>query len=333
MLSFEFRKKLLITLLTIAVLLVAVKILLQQNSAFSSSDNSVNENEVRQQFLKILDDFSIDQKFVKEKRIEDKNSGNEISSFRVQVPKDLSIPEVLAEVYQTFFKDSLKIISTEKIRGGKTVLSINSGRSVLLQCDLDYSKIYSRNKGYISFMIKDVGPANESALQILESTEKINFLLQPSSNNLSQIETIQKYGQQFSVLIDDDINEQKYQLHQAHSEIRIISVIKTLVTDFQQAVCFIIDDNSGFYKSTNYEILKRELNKRKIKLFTTSEFINLTSNETLQSDFINEIETINPGGSKIFLMNEESYLSVVPEVKKFKKLGYRFIASSLILDK
>jgi hypothetical protein len=330
--SFEFRKKLLISLLSIAVLLVAVKIFLQQNSVFSASDNSVNESEIRKQFISILKDFSIDEKLVKEKRIEDKLSGNEISSFRIQVPKDLSIPEVLAEVYETFLKDSLKIISTEKVRGGKTILSIKDGKSAVLQCELDYSKNYSRNKGYISIMIEEVDPVNESALQILESTEKINFLLLPSSVNLKRIETIQKYGQQFSVLINDNIGEQKYELDPAHSEIRIETVIKTLVTDFQQAVCFIIDDNSTFYRSSNFEIFKKELTKRKIKLFATSEFIKLTSDERLHSDFINEIEAINPGGSKIFLMNEESYLSVIPEVKKLKKQGYRFIASSLILQ-
>jgi hypothetical protein len=31
-------------------------------------------------------------------------------------------------------------------------------------------------------------------------------------------------------------------------------------------------------------------------------------------------------------MNEETFFSIEAEIKKFKKLGYRFIASSLILQ-
>ena len=329
--SFDFRKKLLIALLSLAIVLVAAKILLQDKVGFSSSDISVNENEIRQRFGDILNEFSIDPKLIKERRIVDKSSGKEISNYKIQVPKDLTIPEILTEVYQTYLKDSLKIISVEKVKNGKTIVLIKNGDDVLLNCELDYSKTYTRNKGYVSFIIKDSDPANSISIRLLESSEKINFLLRPSSSLINQLETIQNYGQQFSVLIDDDINEQKYELDPAHSAVRIATVIKTLVADFEKAVCFIVDDNSSFYKSSNFKIFNQELSKRKINLFTTSEFLNLNDDETLVNSFNTEIEELNRGGSIIFMMSEEAYFSVVPEIKKFKKQGYRFIASSLIL--
>lgn len=332
MTSFNFRRKLLIVLLSLAIVLVAAKILLKDKISFSDHETLLNEAEIRDKFNNILDDFGIDQKLIKEKRIKDNSSGTEISSYKVQVPVDLSIPEILAEVFQTFKKDSLKIISAEKIKGGKTFVSFKNGDDVFLNCEFDYSKTYHRNKGYVSFVIRDVHPDNPSALRLLESTEKINFLLLPGSSNLKQQEIIQKYGQQFSVLVDDNISEQKYKLDPGYSEVRIVTVIKTLVTDYQQAVCFIVDDNSAFYKSKNFEIFERELSKRKIKLFTTSDFVKLDNDENLRNDFINQIGMIDPGGSKIFLMNEETFFSIEAEIKKFKKLGYRFIASSLILQ-
>ena len=60
--------------------------------------------------------------------------------------------------------------------------------------------------------------------------------------------------------------------------------------------------------------------------------MNLANDEKLIDEFNGEIGTMNPGGSIISLMNEEAYFSVLPEIKKFKKQGYRFIASSLILQ-
>lgn len=332
MTSFDFRKKLLIALLSSAIVLVAAKILLQDKVGFSGSDISVNESEIRQRFDNILSEFSIDSKLIKERRIIDKSSGKEISNYKIQVPKDLTIPEILAEVYQTYVKDSLRIISIEKVKNGKTIVLIKNGDDVLLNCELDYSKTYNRNKGYVSFIIKDADPANSISIRLLESSEKINFLLRPSSGVINQLETIQNYGQQFSVLIDDDITEQKYELDPAHSAVRIATVIKTLVTDFEKAVCFIVDDNSSFYKSSNFKIFDQELSKRKINLFTTSEFMNLNNDERLVNSFNTEVEALTQGGSIIFMMNEEAYFSVVPDIKKFKKQGYRFIASSLILQ-
>jgi hypothetical protein len=333
MTSFDFRKKILISLLSLAIILVAVKIFLQDKNSFNgSNDNSFNESEIRQRFSSILDDFSIDNKLIKEKRVKDKTSGLEISNFKIQVPKDLTIPEILAEVYQSFRKDSLKINSSEKVKGGRTIVSINSGKAAILQCELDYSKTYYRNKGYVSFIIKDFDPNNSTSLKLLENSEKLNILLRPGSGYLEQIEIIQSRGQQFSVLIDDNIGEQKYKLDPSHSEVRVITVIKTLVTDFQKAVCFVADDNSSFYKSENYEVLKRELSKRKIKLLSNSDFINLNDDEGLQSEFDHQIESINPGGSKIFLLEEETFFKILPDMKRYKMKGYRFIASSLILQ-
>lgn len=330
--SFDFRKKFFISLLSLAILLVAVKIFLQDKISFTDHENSISESEIRQKFNDILEEYSIDPKLIKERRVEDKSSGNEISNYKIQVPKDLTIPEILAEVYKTFAKDSLKINSAEKVKNGRTIISIKNGNNVLLTCEFDYSKTYHRNKGYVSFIIKDADPDILLSTQLLESSEKINFLLRPASKVLNQIETIQNFGQQFSILIDDHIGEQKYDLDPAHSEVRITTVIKTLVTDFQKAVCFVVDDNSAFYKSSNFKVFEQELLKRKIKYFTISEFVNLKNDEKLVNEFNEKIETLNSGGSIIFLMNEDAYLSVVPDIKKFKKKGYRFIASSLILQ-
>lgn len=331
MASFDFRKKLLVSLLSLAIVLVAFKLILQNKTGLSGSNNSVNENEIRQRFINILDEFSIDQKLIKEKRFEDKSSGIEISKFKVQVPKDLTIPEVLAEIYQAFTADSLKINSLEKVKNGKTFLSIQNGDNVLLKCEFDYSNTYHRNKGYVSFIIKGADPGNPSAKKLLEASEKISFLLRPESSVINQIESIQNYGHQFSVFIDDDITEQKYRLDPSHSEVRIATVVKTLVSDFQKAICFIVDDNSSFYKSSNFKVFQKELLKREIKLFAASEFVNLEYNEKLIEGFNSEIKSIEPGASKIFLLNEDAFISVFPDIKKFKKQGYRFIASSLIL--
>ncbi|HSW53743.1 MAG TPA: hypothetical protein VLH59_01520 [Ignavibacteriaceae bacterium] len=330
--SFKFRKSLFLTLIATAVILIAANILFKSDLFVNNSyEDTIDEEEISQRFLNILAEFDIEDKLIKEKKVKDKHSNEDISSFKVQVPKDLSIPEILQDVFQSFKKDSLIIQSFENVKGSKTTLALKIGSSAVLQAEFDYAKNYSRNKGYIAFILNDVDPANSSTITLIESPAKINLLIRPEIKHLQHLEYIRSNGQQFSVLIDDDISEQKYKLSETYSEQRIVTVIKTLVTDFQKAVCFIIDDNSNFYNSPNYEILKRELTKRKIKLFRKSEFVNLNNEEMILDSFNDQLNSLANGGSIIFLVSEDAYMTLSSEIKKYKKKGYRVITTSLIL--
>jgi Tfp pilus assembly protein PilO len=330
--SIRFKKNLLLTLIASAVILIAANIFLKSDLLTRSSDeDTIDEVKISQRFLNILAEFDIENKFIKENKVKDKHSNEEFTNFKVQVPKDLTIPEILKEIFQEFSRDSLIIQSFEKVKGSKTKIALKIESSIVLQAEFDYAKNYSRNNGYLAFIINDVDPARETIITLIESPTKINLLIRPETKHLQQLEFIRNNGQQFSVLIDDDINEQKYKLGKTYSEQRVVTVIKTLVTDFQKAVCFIVDENSNFYNSPNYEILNRELSKRKIKLFQTSDFVNLANDETILNSFNDHVEALVSGGSIIFLVSEDSYAALNPEIKKYKKKGYRVITSSLIL--
>lgn len=330
--SFKFRKSLFLTLIATAVIMITANILFKSDLFVNGAyEDTIDEEEISQRFKNILAEFDIEDKLIKEKKVKDKHSNEEYSSFKVQVPKDLSMPEILQDVFQSFKKDSLIIQSFEKVKGSKTTLALKIGSSTVLQAEFDYAKNFSRNNGYLAFIINDVDPANESTIALIESPARINLLIRPEIKHLQQLEYIRNNGQQFSILIDDDISEQKYKLGETYSEQRIVTVIKTLVTDFQKAVCFIIDEKSNFYKSPNYEILKRELSKRKIKLFRKSEFVNLNNEEMILDSFNYQINSLASGGSIIFLVSEDSYETLSSEIKKYKKKGYRVITSSLIL--
>ena len=328
----KFKKNLFLTLIVSAIVLVAINIFFKSDLFSHTPDvNDIDEAQLNQRFRNILTDFGIDDKLIKESKLTDKNSGHEFSNFKIQVPKDLSIPEILQVIFKSFRKDSLVLNSVEKNKGGKSTLSMKFGKSVVLQSEFDYSKTYSRNKGYIALIINDGDPGSSSTNALIESSARLNFLIRPGTTYLQYLDFIKDNGQQFSILIDDDITEQKYELAPSHSEQRIVTVIKTLVTDFQKAVCFIVDDNSTFYNSANYKIFNRELSKRNIKLFKISEFVNLNYSDTLSAIFREEIKNIRSGASKVFLLSEKSYSALNPGIAHFKKEGYRFILSSLVL--
>jgi hypothetical protein len=331
MLSLKFKRNLLLSLFGLALLLIVISIVFK-NYLFApySYENNMDTEEIRERFRSIINDFGIEDKLIKETKSKDKFSGQDIPNIKVQVPKDLSIPEILQDIFQSFGKDSLLIHSVEKVKGGKSTLVLKKGNSAILQSEFDYAKNYTRNKGFIAFVIKDPDLESPSTNVLVESSTKVNLLIRPNTKYIQHLDFIQKNRKEFSLLIDDEIDEQKYKLGASYSEQRVVTVIKTLVKDFSKAVCFIVDDNSKFYSSANQEILSRELAKRKIKLFRLSEFVILEDDEKLISIFEGQME--NLGGNKeiIFLLTKETYLAINPEIKKYKKRGYRIVNSSLM---
>ena len=330
--SFKFKKNFLITLIALAIVLIAVNIILKDHSTYpEEKETQIDENEISKRFKKIFDDFGIEPDLVKEKKSIDKKTRFEFVSFKIQVPKDLSIPEILLEIYKSFGKDSIIINSVEKVKGGRSILTFQSGKKIFLEAEFEYSKNHYRNMGSLVIILYDVNPTDPSTISLIESPTKLNFLIRPETQYLQAIEIIKSNSQQFSILIDDEISEQKYQLGPEFSEQRTITVIKTLVTDFKKAVCFIVDDMSDFYKSTNNKILNSELSKRNIKLYKTSDFVFLDHNENLKFVFEEKLNELAKGGTILFLLSEDSYLALMTEIIKYEMKGFKVITSSLVL--
>lgn len=331
MLSLKFRRNLLLFLFALAVIFIAIFILLNSVLELPDAEEKfVNADETSHRFINILSDFGIEEKLIKENKVKDKFSGRDISNIKVQVPKDLSIPEILLDIYQSFSEDII-IHSVEKVKGGKSTLTLRSGNSVILQAEFNYSKNIFRNKGSIAFIIKDIDMGSSSTADLIESSTRLNFLIRPESKLIQNLDLILENGKQFLILIDDNIIEQKYKLGPAFSERRVVAVVKTMLKDFARATCFIIDDESDFNKSPNREVLSRELKKRSIKLFTFSDFVNLYNDENLLDTFNRQIENLKGNDGVVFLLGIDAYGAINGAIVKCKKRGYKFVNSSLLL--
>ena len=331
--SQKFRRNLLISLFVISIILILLQILFSiYNSDSKLKNEIVSAPEIRDRFLNILYDSGIEESLIKELKTEEKFSGEDISHFKIQVPIDLSIPEIFLSIYQLFGKDSLQISSVELKKGGKSILNINSNEITLLKAEFDYSKKAFRDRGSIAFILKNTNPADASTIELIESPTKLNFLLKPNITYLQHLDFIKENGKQFSMLIDDEITEQKYKLGSGFSQNRIVTVLKTLVTDFYSAAFFVIDDQSEFYNSANREIFTNELKKRGIKIFEISDFVNLQMDEQLINNFNEIIENLNSDDGIIFLVDEKTFSSLDSDIEKYRKKGYKIVNSSLLID-
>jgi hypothetical protein len=327
----NFRSKLLLWLFVLSLILLAANIFLKGKLNFSvSKEQDLNVQEINQRFRNVLSDFSIGDNLIKESQTEDKIKGKDIPYIKVKVPEDLTIPEILQDVYQTFIKDSIKFISDEIVKDGKSVLIFTKDKSAILQVEFNYAKKVFRNRGSIAFIVKDIEPGNSTDDGLIESSTIFNLLLRPESKLIQKLNFLKENQKQFSLLIDDDIKEQKYRLAPSFSAKRITTVVQTLAKDFASAVAIIIDENSEFYKSKNRLIFVEELKKRNIKTFNFSDFVNFMNTEDINELFKNEIENLDSNEKKLFLIDKKSFIDISSGIQKAKKKGYKIVESSLL---
>ena len=75
-------------------------------------------------------------------------------SYKVKIPKDLSIPVILVEINSNFLETDVRINSVEKIFSGRTILEIKSKDEIKLRADFDYDKSIFRSAGTAAFMLE-----------------------------------------------------------------------------------------------------------------------------------------------------------------------------------
>lgn len=331
--SSELRKKILIYLFGLAVLLLALNLVFNNKIVFSSDDEkAINSDELGNRFNNILTSFGIEEKLIKKTVSADKVTGLRIPLFRVQVPKDLSIPEILLDIFNEFRKDSLEIESIEKVKSGKSLLTIKKGRTSVLSAEFDYSKNISREKRYLALLITDINYNSQGDSVLIESSQSVNFLIRPDSKYKGLINYIKSYKKEYSILIDDGTGEQKYKLAAGYSAQRVINVLKTLVKDFSKASYFVIDDKTELYNSANYKIISEALSKRQIKLFRLSDFLSLDESENWLDDFGKRMDQVSSNESSIFLISKNSYKQIEQVLSTYYKKGYRIVNSSLLIS-
>lgn len=327
------KQQLLFLLFGLAVILIVANILLkyflERNSfpeKFESQSNYVNEK-----FLNTVRSFGLEEEWIKKSTQAD--MGSEFTAYKILVPADLTIPEILKDIFTIFRKDSIDINSVEKKAGGKSILTLSLNKRFFLRAEFDYSKQLFRNKGEIAFILDDAEIDNIEDSLLIESSEKFSLLLTPSDDNLKFLHYIKENRKEIFVLLNDDISEQKYRLNISYSDDRIKKALKSIIADYESASFFVFDDVSDLYKSAKADIVRQGLQKRSISLHSLSEFRNLIDDEnSTEEKFSQEMKSLNSESKKIFLLDKDLYQKLLPEIILLKKTGVKVKSPALLLN-
>ena len=323
------KKKVVNILFGVAVFILAANLVIGKLLKNSNGNNDEESSKViESQFKSALSNLGIKEDWIK-KQIGD----NTPVRFFVKIPKDLPVVLILQEMNYVFTRENVEIKSLENKIGGKTSLDFISGDEVKLEAVFNHDGKITRKSVRVGFLVNRFEQESETDSLLLDFPEYFAVVLIPSKSSVEFVKKIIENRKEYLTYLNDNIGELEYKLKSNYSIPRLKSSIRSIVGAFPQSVFFLIDDKSDLYNSSVYPLIKEEMEKRKIRLVEKSTFKELADldGKNIDDVFDDSLNKLQGGEDKIFIISAEDFLSLKPEIAKYRKLGYRFINPSALL--
>lgn len=291
----------------------------------SQNISALSNEEIDKKFKESLYSFAIKNEWIKS--IKDNSS---VPSYRVSVPSDLAITQILAELIKQYNGYNLKMSAEEKRIHGRTLMQIKYDNEIKLEADFRYNNDIQRTIGKSSLFIygRENREAEYDSLMLVTNRD-ISALLIPSKSNAAYSTWLRSNGFDYAVIINNEINDLEFRLSKDYSEKRLKLIVQNIVVSFPHALFFVINKNSNIYSSPNYLVIKKEFGKRKIRFFTTDSLKFIENTQQNISERLNSIvKNVKEKDITRIAISFDAYQLLTGELKKLIRIGYKFVKTS-----
>ncbi len=327
----QFKKKITNYLLIIASLLLVLNAAIDFFNKGKRNVNSELEFSCRQLdsiFYDVLKDFGVEQKWIKSKNIKIAEEDSIKKKFIVKLPIDLPIPLIIKDFHKKIENDITSFVAEEKEIFGITEIRIYSNEYLKLLVELLPDKEIVRDRNELCFIISNVFELNENDYKsFLSVPYSLTATVIPDESVVQKVIELSNYSKKYIVLINDEIVDSQFKLKPDSHKYILKNSVKNIVLVFNEAKLFIIDESSELFKSTTFNFIRDEFEKRGIKLIHLSEFIQLINDDEieLRSKFKFYAEDKGSINQKIFYMPFENFIKIKNEFDKMRKKGNKII--------
>ena len=254
--------------------------------------------------------------------------------YKIKLPSDLRPTIILQELKNDFMNFPVELISDEKIVNGYTTLNVFSNDYLKLQATFTIDTELERAHSKISFIITGFEESDEQTkLNLLHSVLPFSVLMLPSAQSDSLLEDIKEYKKTYSVLIDDGIEDEKYDLETDFSKTHLKESVRYITWNYPIADLFIIDNKSELFQSAIFNFVKDEFVSRDIILYSLSDFITLPKNLEEAKSLTNfYIESNVDKTGKIILVDARIFRELENELLSAKKRGTKFYSPNELIN-
>lgn len=320
-------KKLLAVLFSISLLLLISHLILSfiYPEINSKSISLLTDEEIDKRFKESLSSFAIKEEWIK--IVKDKSR---IPAYRVNVPIDLPIPQILAELINQYDGYNIEVTAEEKRIHGRTLMELTFEHEVKLKADFRYTKDIERTASRSALFIygRETKEAEYDSLMIA-TTRDISALLIPSKSNSVYSNWLRENGFDYAVMLNNEISDLEFRLEKGYAEKRLKLIVQNMVVSFPNALFYVINKNSDIYSSSNYIVIKKEFDKRKIRFLTSDSLKFIDNSHPNIVERLNSIlKNIKIDDTTRIAMSLDVYQSLTDEIKKLIRIGYKFVKMS-----
>ncbi len=333
---FSDKKKLIQLLFGLAFVLLAANIITSKFSRnhYTSEEKARSSSYINLKLRSALTDYGIKDEWISRKKRTRSDDDSLLYKYKIEVPNDLPVVLLLDEIENSFESDSVIVSSKELKFGGPTILKIYSGDNLKLQAEFNYRDDIKREAGTVGLIITGAEQLNaENFAKLLKLPESFSILLLPSRKSVDLQGKIISAQKEVAVLISDETTNLDYKMKAGFSSDRIRNSIRAIISDFAQDSFFVIDDKSALYFSAGMKIIENELKKAKVKFFKSSQFKKLSDkNADGYLHSFDELVKTSKNKKIVLQLTSDKLYSVQQELKKFRRVGYKFLKASVVLE-
>lgn len=330
-----FKKKIIYFFIGFSILLMVTNVIIDFVNTVEEEEKKyeISIDKIDEQFSETLSDFGIANDWISVKKINNKSYDSLKKVFYLKIPTDLSIPIFLKELESKFIGQPVSIISEERKDNGNSTIRISSNDHLKFQAFLNYDNSITRENFKFAFLVDDFQDLSSTKMdQLFQNQFNFGVGLIPSNVSIELIKKISQFKKENYFIINDEVSDSKYELDPSLSKTRLKSSIISIVSDYSSSIFCMIDKSSELYSSTSYNFIRDELLKRKIRLHSYENFIDLRSKEgndlkSLFKFYCEDKET----KTKIFLVNFNGLNELHSLIKQFQKKGNKLINPSELI--
>lgn len=320
-------KKVLIVLFSGAVLLLLSHVILSM--AFPESNTvqllTMSDDEVVIRFNACLKSFDVKDEWFK--RVNKKTA---MPTFVVRLPNDLRIPQILFELTKQYEGYNVQINSVEKEINGKTTVQIFSEKELKLKADFNYDKNIQRTSSpTVLFVYGRENREAEFDSLMRNSPRDYSVLLAPTKSSADYTKWLRENGFEYAVMIKADSPDLEFRLENDFPIKRVKMIVQNMVASFPNALFYIFEPKSNISYSSVGELIKSELEKRKIKFFTSDSLKFLETNDkNISERFTSFVKSADVVKINRIAISYDAFIQLNEELKKLIRVGSRFLSTS-----
>lgn len=334
---FTDKKKLIQILFGLAFVFLVANLIVNKiiHYHYTPIEKARSSNYINSRFLVALQNYGLKKDWIKKYKRSRKEDDSLNYKYRVEVPKDLPIALLLDEIEDSLGVNGIVIRSNELKIGGATLLKVFSGDNLKLQAEFNYDDDIQRDAGTIGIIVKDANQlSSENFQKLIRLPERFALLLSPSKKTAGFQQEIRSAQKEICVLISDESTDLAYKMRSGFPPDRIRNSIYSIISDFSDAAFFVLDNKSALYNSPSMGVIKKILDKNKIKYIKLSDCsaLNSGNSDAIRNQFEILVTQSKSKAKSILILTPDELNSQLPELVKFRKIGYEFVRPSVSLN-